>query len=141
MTHLFTIDSARAGHVDINKATRLTDVAFKCWLRPTWILAALRTITRDHRELKRITLAVLSPQGLNDHYFVKDVVGEDQGWLELDRTLVQLSESHSIRLRLQVDYRILMSDNEAKGMMERLLPEVTARGVANMDEWGDGLYP
>ena len=132
MTHLFTIDSARAGHVDINKATRLTDVAFKCWLRPTWILAALRTITCDHRELKWITLAVLSPQGLNDHYFVKDVVGEDQGWLELDRLLAQLGESHSIGVKVLYNIRTDTNGGRERSRMGVLLPEVTTRGIVEL---------
>ena len=119
-----------------------------CGLNPQWVVTTLQTITPNHRDLHRISLdtqLVLLhlfpnfPNSIN----LRHRIGETafQGWLELDRTLVRFSESHSIRLRLQVDYRILMSDNEAKGMMERLLPEVTARGVANMDEWGDGLYP
>ena len=132
MTHLFTIDSARAGHVDLNKATRLTDVAFTCWLHPTWILTALQTITRDHRELKRITLAVLSPQGFNDHESVKNVVGENQGWLELDRLLAQLGESHSIGVKVLYNIRTDANGGRERSRMGILLPEVTTRGIVEL---------
>ena len=57
-------------------------------------------------------------------------------WSELDRVLVQLLESHSIRVRLRVSDGLRGNDG-AKRVVEGLLPKVTARGVVYTDRWGD----
>ena len=137
------------GPINLSKATKLKDITLmSCGLNPQWVVTTLQTITPSHKDLHQISL---DPESILLHLYpdfpnsinLKQRIGDAtfQGWSELDRTIVQLSESHSIRLKFQINYRILKSDDEAKGMMEKLLPEVTARGVANMDEWGDGLYP
>ena len=76
-------------------------------LLPGCILAPLQTITHDHRELERITLTILSSQGLDDHEEVKHVGGGTAypEWLEIDRLPAQLSESHSIRVKVVYDTR------------------------------------
>lgn len=51
-------------------------------------------------------------------------------WLELDRILVQLRESHSIHLKV-----LLWADEQkAKSWMECLLPEVMAGGTVCLEK-------
>ena len=129
------IDLPKSAQVDLSKATKLKDVEFKLWLRPTLLLTTLRTVTRDHRELERITLRVISSKGLREGEDVRYAVGEStyQGWLELDRLLAQLNESHSFRLKV-LRYKF-HTDSDGSGERRRmgiLLPEVTARGIVDL---------
>ena len=118
MTYPSSIDLSLAEGVNLDGATKLEHVAFMCLLRPGWILATLKTVTCDHRKLKRITLAVFSLRGLHDSEGVEHVVGEGvyQQWLELDRLLIQLCESHSIRLERRLDEGLVAGgDGERDG--------------------------
>lgn len=55
-------------------------------------------------------------------------------WLELDRLLAQLRESHSIRLRVMYEAPSSMDRELARGYMKCLLPEVITRGTVEMVE-------
>ena len=55
-----------------------------------------------------------------------------QGWLELDRLLVQLCESHSIRLKVLYIPRINIDGRKKGSRMKTLLPEVGTRGLADL---------
>ena len=51
-------------------------------------------------------------------------------WFELDRCLVLLWESHSIRLRIR--YGLPARMNAARGWMEILFPEATKGGIVDL---------
>jgi hypothetical protein len=114
-------------------------VSFRCKeLNPKWIVMALRTVTPNQRHLQQISL--YAPRYLlprrpfhGDPAHGKDVVGEsDYGqWLELDHLLVQLWESHSVRL--QVSYYAVpgKEGDVTANCMYSLFPEVTSRGIAD----------
>lgn len=117
---------------------KLRDVEFTWWLHPRWVLATLRTVTRDHRALEQITLVVHSGLGLGDHQDVRLAVGETayQEWLELDRLLAELCELHSFRLTVMYNLRRCPDGSKEKRRMTILLPEVMKRGMADLV----GLY-
>ena len=134
MTYPSSIDLSLAEGVNLDRATKLEHVAFMCLLRPGWILATLETVTRDHRELKRIALAVFSSRGFHDSEGDEHAVGGGvyQKWLELDRLLVQLRESHSIRLEVTHDKAIDTNGRKERSRMKVLLPEVMAREMVDL---------
>ena len=55
-----------------------------------------------------------------------------QEWLELDRLLVQLSESHSICLEILYNSRVEKDEERERNRMNILLPEVMKRGIAGL---------
>ena len=65
---------------------------------------------------------------------IMHVVGETvyREWLELDRLLTQLSESHSICLEILYDMPSSLGGEIASSLMESLLPELTRRGLARL---------
>ena len=81
-----------------------------CRYDTQWITATLRTIGHDHKNLQRVSIMV--PDVLyhsnihrtNPADFIR-TLGETvyQEWLELDKLLAQLQESHSIRPEIQYD--------------------------------------
>jgi hypothetical protein len=90
---------------------------------------ALQTITSKHRNLRQITIRM--PRHLayleilaNGTQSAKKVASEQ--WLDLDRLLVQLSESRSIRPRF------MSTGRGARAEMRDLLPEITERGMIDL---------
>ena len=89
-------DEPRSASLDPSKATRVRDVVFRPGLKGVeWITLTLQTIGQEHRDLRRISIfmplySTLIPIGK----------GTLEQWLDLDRTLVNLWESHSISLRV-----------------------------------------
>jgi hypothetical protein len=135
ITYLCSIDFSHAERVNLNKAKKLKDVAFVCWLHPGWILATLRTVTsKSHRELKQVTLMMVSSRSLSYLLDVKDAVGGAayEEWLELDRFLVQLCESQSIYLKVPYNVRDDMGGGKEQRRMKVLLPEVMTRGMVGL---------
>ena len=63
---------------------------------------------------------------------IKEAV--DREWQDLDHLLVQLWTSHSVRLKIM--YRREEGEDEARGLAQRLLPELTRRGVIDVAECG-----
>ena len=59
-----------------------------------------------------------------------------RAWLELDRLLAQLSESHSIRPEILCDVPVSVYRKEARGSMEILLPELMKRGLVEVEMMG-----
>ena len=53
-------------------------------------------------------------------------------WLELDRLLTKLSESHSIRPEVLYNLLPSMDRKWANDLVESLLPELTMRGLARL---------
>ena len=128
------IDFSPLVQVNLSKATKLKHVVLACCMSSGWILATLRTVTQNHRELESITLTVSSWLSLNDLEGVRRMGGETayKGWLEFDRLPVQLSESHSIRLKVLYIPRINIDGRKKRSRMKTLLPEVGTRGLADL---------
>ena len=125
--------------VDLSKATRLREAVF----RPTslvveWVAMTLKTITHNHRNLQQVSIHVPDEPydpGLDsgEPAQVRFTVREDvcEQWLELDRLLARLLESHSIRLKIQ-HYTRPEEREEQSSWMDALLPEVTRRGIVDL---------
>jgi hypothetical protein len=122
--------------VDLSKATKLKDVLFQLnsW-SVRWVITALQTISPKHRDLQQITIWL-------SHYLtgtlgvgtnIRRAIGEVnfRQLLDLDRLLVQLWESYSIRPKAVV------STIEAV-CVEYLLPEMTKRGIVDFAEFQYG---
>ena len=99
-----------------------------------WIVAALQTITPEHRNLRQISIYVPYHLTLLDvGTDIKQDLGEVifSGWSDLDRLLIRLWESHSIRLRVSCALgggrqNTLQNTEYCIGC---LLPEITERGI------------
>ena len=114
-------------------------MVFACKLNPRLIAAALRTITRNHRNFKQ--LSIRSPNTIGsvnlipirpDLTDIKRAVGEAGylEWLELDRVLAQLHESRSIRPKI-----IVWGDRQRLGScMEYLLPQAVVGGIVDLED-------
>ena len=121
--------------LDLSNAKKLGGVTF--WsisVKVEWITTALQTITPEHREFRLITIHV--PYGLvlfkvGDD--IRQAVGETihQGWLDLDRLLVRLWESNSIRPRVECDGRG-EEEQSLNYCIGCLLPEITRRGIIDL---------
>ena len=132
---MFPVDLPRVEPANLSKTTKLKAVALIWWLRPGWILETLRTVTRDHKDLEWVTLQAVSGRGLNERCEgVKDAIGEAayREWLELDQVLAELCESHSVQLRVAYNLHVDMDGSKERDGMEVLLPEVMARGLADL---------
>ena len=122
--------------MELSNAIKLKEVIFVFQNVPGWVSAMLRTITSNNRNLQQISLHT---SGI--HYSVSPIYfaifnGENawQGWLELDRILARLRESHSTQLK--ISYGVISSWDDvqtARSCMEALLPEVT-RGMVELVE-------
>jgi hypothetical protein len=124
--NLFAPGSFSAPPVNFSKATKLKEIMFKFHRRHTaWVVSTLKTITSDHRDLQHILI-----------YFpfsARDMVDEDtyNQWRDLDRILVQLWESHAIRVNPIFD----AGEEKREGVSEwvgALLPEANKRGMIGM---------
>ena len=129
-----SIDLPESAQINLSKATKLKHVELTFGLRPRLLIKTLRTVTRDHTELKQISLAVISAKGLYNREDVRSGVGEVayQLWLELDCLLAQLNESHSVRLEIQCNTRVDPDGSRERIRMEVLLPEAMARGMVDL---------
>ena len=119
--------------IDLSKATKLKDVIFNLdWLSVAWVSSTLKTITSRHRDLREVLIEVhaLSDPTVwpTDAADVEDEIWEE--WEDLDRTLVQLWESHAVRAKIKY---YSGKREESREFMEDLLPEVTKRGIVELD--------
>ena len=125
-------DEGVPGPIDLSKATKLKDIVFRCDSACCgWVTATLGTITPEHQDL-RISLCV--PRVSNHQMNNPQAIGAENtgmSWLDLDHSLVRLWESHSISLTV-VNPQV---GEGAKGLIEYLLPEVTRRGIAELEEF------
>jgi len=115
--------------VDLSNAVKLKDVVFHLQsLSVEWAAMILRTITPNHQDLRRVSLYVqfdfaLTSAGADVRRTVGErIVGE---WSNLDRLLVQLWESRSIRP--QVISVTLDEEQGTRDCILCLLPEITKR--------------
>ena len=95
-----------------------------------WITMALRTITDEHQDLRRVSICV---PFVGADTGVGRIVGQVvcRQWLDLDRSLVQLWESHSIRPVVKCKTPIL-EGQDMRDCIRRLMPEVTRRGIIDL---------
>ena len=120
--------------IDLSKATKLKDVAFKLvGLDIAWVALTLKTITSKHRDLRGVLI--------EGHAFfkfdawqtgttaVKDETWEE--WADLDRTLIQLWESHAVRAKVRYSSNKREESRELMGNF--LLPEATKRGIVELE--------
>ena len=120
--------------IDLLKATRLKGVVFqpRSW-RVEWIATTLQTITPKHRDLRQISIRVapytpivIPGPGPNGGLIIGEPI---RGWcLGLDRLLVQFWTSRSIRPKVMCTGKVM------QGYIERLLPEITRRGIIDLVE-------
>ena len=102
-----------------------------------WVVTTLRNVTRDHGNIQLISLylpdvpysTVISRTDPSDGMAM---VGEAMYslWSELDRLLVQLWESHSIRPEVTCD----APPEGAWSWVDCLLPELMKRGAISLVE-------
>ena len=104
----------------------------------------LRTVAKGHANLRRISLEThWEFLGFNvdgDRPNLGSVIGEAsrQGWSELDRALIQLSESQSICPRIVFNVPTESIHGRRAGFwLESLLSEAMARGIINLVEQSD----
>lgn len=113
--------------MDLSKATKLQRVMFRCKsLEIGWITATLRTITSQHQDFQQACLNFCDVCDLAE-------LDPGMGWPDLDRLLVQVWESRSIRAKLEYTE----FQRRAGGLMDlvvRLLPESMKRGTINLVE-------
>jgi hypothetical protein len=90
---------------------------------------SLKTITPNNLDLRQITILV--PYSVTtDGFATKPTGGPVHGqWLELDRLLVQLWDSRSIRPKVVWTKQ---RGVEAKYCVERLLPGIMKRGMVDL---------
>lgn len=112
---------------------------FSCKYNPQWITLALRTITSDHRNLQCIGIDTTGVLATLDYIFIhprefRDSLREPacQGWLELDRLLVQLWESHSVHVEVYYSENASRSDRVTRRCAEDLLRETRKIGAVEM---------
>lgn len=99
-----------------------------------WVVSALKTITPEHQNLRRISLDIpFTSYDITDpedreaiDWYEKE--NPYTRWSDLDRILVEFSELHLIRLELscpQSETRRRM----VKDLAEYLFPEMIRRGI------------
>jgi hypothetical protein len=107
-------------------------VVFLCEVfEDVWITVALKTLTSRHANLQTVAIHVSFPARLSpvdEPVDVKETIGEEvhSQWMDLDCVLVQLWESHAIRL--QVICSTGGEEKVARKFTDGLLPEMTKRG-------------
>ena len=99
---------------------------------------ALQTITPQHCDLWQISICIpyqfdIHGAGAN----IRQTIGEAtyEEWLDLDRLLVQLWESHSIRPKITYVCASQNEEKEAIDCVSCLLPEITERGIIYLVEY------
>ena len=119
--------------IDLSKATKLKEVVFglDSW-SVKWITTALQTITPEHQDIRQILIHI--PYHLFFYTSIGQVtrMASSEGWLDLDRLLVQSWESRSIQptaicaTRREAEYN-------TRFCVTHLLPEITRRGMIVID--------
>ena len=99
---LLFLGKTRTITIDLSKATKLRDVVLRSGSSNVeWITVTLQTIAPAHQDLRRITIHASNGFSCFSPDFVQIPAEEIRGqWPDLDRVLVRLWESHSIRPRV-----------------------------------------
>ena len=117
---------------DLSQATKLEYVGFRpVSLRIGWITRALRAITDEHQALRRILVVLDVPIFWNSPH-IRKTEGLFEQWLDLDRILVHLLDSFSIRANVR--WVVGKSIGIVADSVEDFLPEMTRRGMVTLDQ-------
>jgi hypothetical protein len=115
-----------------SKVARLKDVTlyFKD-LSVAWVASTLKTIASGHRDLREVSIKGQafsdSTDWPTDAADVEDDIREE--WVNLERTLIQLWESHGVCTKVMYHSR---RREESRELVEDLLPEATKRGIVGL---------
>ena len=120
------VDTPGAPSLDFSKATKLKHVELNYSRSIQWITMAIKTI--ESKNLQQITVF---SYGGTISFQIKEAVPQE--WQDLDHLLVQFWTSHSIRPKIMYR-RNQGGEDEARGFVQRLLPELTRRGVVDVVE-------
>lgn len=99
-----------------------------------WVAATLKTITSEHQDLRNISIGSHALSNNFDHQDDARTVVENElyeHWMDLDRTLIQLWESHAIRVRITY-FSPRGERKRAREFVGGLLPEATEKGVVKL---------
>ena len=108
---------------DFTKAKKLKETTFDFGACHTlWVVNSLKTITPEHREFRHISI-----------HFPYSSRRRIEGnihklWLDLDQILVQLWESHAVRVNALCSAGVEVR-KRASEWVGVLLPETTKRGI------------
>lgn len=94
---------------------------------------ALKTITHKHRDFCVVSIRSYALSNyFNRRIDARTVVGDElyEHWMDLDRTLTQLWESHAIYVR--IEYLAGGREKRAHKFVGGLLPEATERGMVEL---------
>lgn len=100
-----------------------------------WVTLALQTVGHEHRDLQRISInahPALTITPSSSYPDIGQAIGEGTigQWLDLDRLLVHLQESRSIRTRIVRPRR--RSKSGTVDYIGDLLPEITKKGMIEL---------
>jgi len=115
---------SEAPSLDLSKAVKLKDVAFRCGWLTQWVTTIVKTAKSEN--LQQITIVSFAATVTQ----IEETVY--QQWQDLDHLLVQLWTSRSIRPR--VVYKRTGGGDGMRDAASRLLPELTRRGFVDMIE-------
>ena len=109
--------------IDLSKATKLKDVTL-CfpYLSVAWVASTLETITSGHRNLQEVSIK-------GPAYTVDAEDDMEEQWVDLERTLIKLWESHAICAKVKY---YSGEGGESRRFMENLLPEAMKRGIVEL---------
>lgn len=117
--------------LNFSRATELESVTLACGSNPQRVIQALRTITPDHWNLQWIGIDITAwlPGSDLPPPFCLCELGKvaHRGWLELDRLLVQLWESHSIYVKVYHQIPRMMDSSVVGKHTKGLLREIRMR--------------
>lgn len=134
--HLIRFPSA-VGQIDLSRATKLKEVGFElnepCAER---VAATLDTITLKHEDFEQVSVyfPFLFLSDGTRPVDIRRAVGEEMHsqWVQLDRILVRLWESHSIRLKVICNVNEKGAKVALEGM-KYLLREMAAKGKIELE--------
>ena len=118
--------------LDFSITTKLREVTFRFSTGVTWVPASLRTITSNHKDLRRITVRTFFPYpSWNEMSFGN---GFDREWVDLDLILVQLWELLGVRTgAIYKEYREKRKGKQStREIIEAIFPEMTKRGLLEL---------
>ena len=139
INNLFPFEDLPLGSTDLSKATQLKDTLFVCKYNPKWIIVMLQSVTRNHGNLQRVSITVpqvLYRPGFRDLEPINMLTAVGRTafwqWLELDKLLAQLQESHSIRPEVLFNVPPSMDREQAMNFTHSMLPRLTMRGLVGL---------
>ena len=118
--------------IDLSKATKLKELKLHFQdLAVAWIASTLKTITSKHMDLREVLITGQALFSSTDWSTNAAAVGDSTRtqWVDLERIIIQLWESHSVRTKVKY---YSMRREESNELMRDLLPEATRKGVVEL---------